>query len=99
MAASAAATLVASGWRLVQIPASWSIVVNVVKEATLISNTHELETLLKLLNTILVKGIQSVASVHLQLALSHLFGFFYLHGIELHLVAVPAACIVVASCP
>ena len=96
---AAAATLVAPGGRLVQIPSRWDIIVDVVKEAAFIGDAHELETLLKLLNTILIQGIQPVTPVHLQLALSHLLGFFYLHGIELHLVAVPATCIIVATGP
>ena len=99
VATSATAALVASGWRLVEIAAGGRVVVDVVKEATLISNAHELETLLKLLNTILVKRIKSVSSIHLQLPLSHLLGFLYLHGVELHLVAVPAAIVVVPACP
>ena len=96
---AATATLVASGGRLVQITSSWDIIVNVVKEAALISHPHELKTLLKLLNTVLIKGIQPVTPVHLQLPLSHLLGLFYLHGIQLHLVAVPASRVIVATGP
>ena len=64
-----------------EIPTHSYVVVDIVKEGAFISHSNKLETLLKLLNSVFIKGVQSIAPIHLQLPLSHLFGLLYLHGV------------------
>lgn len=81
-----------------QISTRSHIVIDIVEESTFVGHPYQLETLLKLLDPVLVQGVESIASVHLQFSLGHLLSLLDLHGVQLDLVTITTACIVIASC-